>query len=426
MSSRYQQDIDMSAENNTHTMLVRAVGNSKRVLELGAASGYMTRVLRDHGCQVTAIEYDGAAFGELSAVADQAIIGDLNNPALLAGIDDRFDVVLAGDVLEHLLDPVSVLTACVGKLTANGRVVISVPNMSHADLKLSLLQGTFNYSETGLLDKTHIRFFTFDTLMELLASAGVAPVKIDRMHIPVFDTELAVPRETVAAAVLAAALEVPESETYQFVVTAVPIGSLADSTVVAGSVIADQRSAAADRASKASAREMAAMTGVSPELQQQALVEQLQAQLAGTQDELSEARQELLAACKAEVAANTAAMRDSVELRHLQSYQGQIADAWGGAEDEPLDLVVSRTLTDAVAEATQLKEANEVVSSHVAELMHRLHIEHAAGVAAAEELTHLQQLADRGVFIRGLDALMPPHSWRRVAAGRVANLLRHR
>lgn len=420
MSSRYQQDIDMSAENNTHTMLVRAVGTNKRVLELGAASGYMTRVLRDHGCRVTAVEYDETALDDLSEAAERAIIGDLNDPALLAGIQGQFDVVLAGDVLEHLLDPLGVLSACVGRLSSNGRVVISVPNMSHADLKLSLLQGVFNYTETGLLDKTHIRFFTFDTLMELLASAGVVPVKIDRMQIPVFGTELAVPRESVAAAVLAAALEAPESETYQFVVSAVPVGSLADSTSVAGAVIADQRSVAADRATKASTREMAAMAGVSPELQQHALVEQLQAQLAGTKEELSEARQELLAACKAEAAA----MRDSVELRHLQAYQAGIADAWGGAEDEPLDLVVSRTLTDAVAEAAQLKEADEEVSSHVAELMRRLHVEHTERLAAEEDLTHLRQLADRGVFIRSVDALLPPHSWRRVAAGRLARLLR--
>ncbi|MDQ6658177.1 MAG: class I SAM-dependent methyltransferase [Actinomycetota bacterium] len=417
MGSRYQQDIDMSAENNTHTMLVRAVGNNKRVLELGAASGYMTRVMRGHGCRVTAVEYDQNARAELSEVADRAIIGDLNDPALLAGIDGQFDVVLAGDVLEHLLDPVAVLSASVSRLTPNGRVVISVPNVSHADLKLSLLRGTFNYTETGLLDKTHIRFFTFDTLMELLASAGVVPVKVDRMHIPVFGTELAVPRETVAAEVLAAALQAPESETYQFVVTAVPAGSLADSATFARAVLADQRSAAADRAAKASAREMAAMARVSPDLQQQAVLETLQAQLAGTKQEVSVARQELLAACKAEAAA----VRDSDELHHLQAYQAQIASAWGGAAGEPLESVVSRTLTD----AAQRTAAVEDVNSHVAELTRRLHLEQAARVSAEERLTMLQHLADRSVFTRSVDTLMPPHSWRRVAAGRVARLLRH-
>jgi 16S rRNA A1518/A1519 N6-dimethyltransferase RsmA/KsgA/DIM1 with predicted DNA glycosylase/AP lyase activity len=56
VTSRYQADIDVSAQNNTHSSLVILAGENRRVLELGAASGFMTRVLQDRGCEVTAIE----------------------------------------------------------------------------------------------------------------------------------------------------------------------------------------------------------------------------------------------------------------------------------------------------------------------------------------------------------------------------------
>ena len=222
MSSRYQSEIDLSLTNNTHTSLVRMVGENKRVLELGAASGYMTRILRDRGCSVTAVEFDPAAIDELALVADVAIRGDLNDPGVLAGIDGPFDVVLAGDVLEHLLDPLAVLRASTARLAAGGRVVLSIPNVGHADLRLALLQGKFEYRETGLLDDTHIKFFTYDSLMALLADAGLMPVAMERTLTQVFESELAVPRESVSEAVLAAVLRVPESLTYQFVVTAIP------------------------------------------------------------------------------------------------------------------------------------------------------------------------------------------------------------
>lgn len=222
LSSRYQSEIDLTLTNNTHASLVRMVGENKRVLELGAASGYMTRILRDRGCNVTAVEYDSGVLDELGLVADGAIWGDLNDPAVLAAIDGPFDVVLAGDVLEHLLDPLAVLRASAAKLAAGGRVVLSIPNVGHADLRLALLQGQFEYRETGLLDATHIKFFTYDSLMALLADAHLMPIKMERTLTQVFESELAVPRESVSEDVLAAVLRVPESLTYQFVVTAIP------------------------------------------------------------------------------------------------------------------------------------------------------------------------------------------------------------
>lgn len=194
MSSRYQAQIDLDQPNNTHASLVRMVGENKRVLELGAASGYMTTLLKSRGCSVTAIEYDPDAIDQLMEIADRAIIGDLNDPAVLDAVSGPFDVVLAGDVLEHLLDPLAVLRRAVSTLTPDGEVVISIPNVGHIDLRLGLMQGRFDYRETGLLDATHIRFFTYDTFLDLIAQAGLLPVEIHRIIALPFETELAVPR----------------------------------------------------------------------------------------------------------------------------------------------------------------------------------------------------------------------------------------
>ena len=221
MSSRYEAEIDVTLPNNTHAALVRLAGEQRRILELGAASGYMTRALKDRGNHITAIEYDDEAAEDLKQIADWTIVGDLNDPAVLSDVSGPFDTVLAGDVLEHLLDPRAVLQSAVSKLAPDGAVVISVPNVGHIDLRLALLQGRFDYQPTGLLDDTHIRFFTYDTLLDLIESAGLIVADIERITTNAFETEIAVDRDGIDQAILDAALAVPESETYQFVVRAV-------------------------------------------------------------------------------------------------------------------------------------------------------------------------------------------------------------
>ncbi|HET8590840.1 MAG TPA: methyltransferase domain-containing protein [Nakamurella sp.] len=221
MGNRYQAVIDPAATNNTHSSLVRLTGTDRAVLELGASSGYMTRLLQERGCTVTAIENDPAVAGELAAVADTAVIANLEDPAALDSVPGPFDVVLAGDVLEHLRDPDRVLQQAVARLAPDGAVVLSVPNITHCDLVLSLAQGQFRYRDTGLLDATHVHFFTYQTLLEMLERAGLVPVAVERTVVPAFESELAVSRESVDPAVLEEVLRVPESQTYQFVVKAV-------------------------------------------------------------------------------------------------------------------------------------------------------------------------------------------------------------
>lgn len=221
MSSRYDVAVDPDAPNSAHAFMLRQVGWNHRVLELGAAHGHITRALVAQNNRVTAVEYDPDAATPLKAVAEEVVIGDLNAPETLGSVTGPFDVVLAGDVLEHLLDPDRVLLQALSLLAPNGRVVISLPNIAHADVRLSLLEGRFDYNPWGLLDATHIRFFTYKSLQELVKRAGLVITDMQRVRVPAFESELRVSRQSVPTAVVSEILKDPEAETYQFVFTAV-------------------------------------------------------------------------------------------------------------------------------------------------------------------------------------------------------------
>jgi 2-polyprenyl-3-methyl-5-hydroxy-6-metoxy-1,4-benzoquinol methylase len=170
----YWAPVDPSAPNNAHAYALEMIGANKRVLELGPAAGAFTRALADQGCRVVAIEVDPEAANGVEPFAERVVVGDLSAPGVVAGaIDDEgFDVVVGGDVLEHLPDPLEVLRACRAALKPGGYVVLSLPNVAHVDVKLQLLDGRFPYRATGLLDRTHLRFFTRSSAHELFDSTG--------------------------------------------------------------------------------------------------------------------------------------------------------------------------------------------------------------------------------------------------------------
>jgi 2-polyprenyl-3-methyl-5-hydroxy-6-metoxy-1,4-benzoquinol methylase len=221
MPSRYDAPVDPDAANNAHAFMLQMVGWNQTVLELGAAAGHITRALAGQSCRVTAIEYDQDAAVDLKEIADHVIVGDLNDPDIFSGFADQFDVVLAGDVLEHLLFPQQVLNRAAKLLVPGGKVVVSLPHVGHVDVRLSLLQGRFDYNAFGLLDDTHIRFFTLKTIREMVKRSGLVITDLRRVRIPPFETELGVERATVPTTVLNEALADPEAETYQFVFTAI-------------------------------------------------------------------------------------------------------------------------------------------------------------------------------------------------------------
>jgi 2-polyprenyl-3-methyl-5-hydroxy-6-metoxy-1,4-benzoquinol methylase len=222
-SSKYDTVVDLGLENNSHTLMVQLVGSNKRVLDVGCANGYLAQVLGERACEVSGVEFDRAAAEEARPHLKDLVVGDLEQLDLVAELGEaRFDVLVFGDVLEHLRDPLPVLRQARRLLAPGGYVVISIPNVAHGAVRLTLLQGQFDYRPLGLLDSTHIRFFTRENLKTLLHDAGLAPTDFLRTTAGLFETELGLTPDSVPPDLVEQVLQDPDATTYQFVVRAVP------------------------------------------------------------------------------------------------------------------------------------------------------------------------------------------------------------
>jgi SAM-dependent methyltransferase len=212
---------------DAHAHQLEAVPPGSRVLELGCATGYVSRLLvEERQARVTGVEMSSEAAERARQWCEDVVVGDLDTLALGPELGS-FDVVLAGDVLEHLKDPARVLKQARERLAPGGRVVATIPNVAHGDVRLMLMAGRFDYRRLGLLDETHLRFFTAESIGKLFADAGLAISRLARIRKPLFETELEVEPGLFPPEVLSWVALDPEATTYQFVVVAVPEGQAA-------------------------------------------------------------------------------------------------------------------------------------------------------------------------------------------------------
>jgi len=222
LSSIYEVSADPGDDNSSHAFMFSMIGFNKSVLELGCSTGYFTKVLVERGCNVVGIELDPEAAAIAEKWADSVIVGNLEEGDVWSLLEDEaFDVIVMGDVLEHLRDPLTALRHAVRKVKPSGVVVTSLPNIAHGDVRIALMQGKFRYTKLGLLDRTHMRFFTLESARDLLTQAGLVVVDTKRVIVPLFLSEVGVKREDVSHKILDELLEDPEVESYQFVMKSV-------------------------------------------------------------------------------------------------------------------------------------------------------------------------------------------------------------
>ena len=223
MESIYESQVDPLRPNDAHGISLQLVGQGKTVLELGAASGHVTKALKSLNNTVTAIERDARFSESLSAIADEVIITDLDWLDLRERLSGKkFEVVLAGDVLEHCSKPELVLLQIHDLLTPDGYVVISLPNIAHGDVRLSLLTGTFDYSETGLLDRTHLRFFTRSSIHTFLSQSHFQVEAVFASTASIGTTELGPPNAEIPIEAVQFVQKDPDALVYQYIVKAIP------------------------------------------------------------------------------------------------------------------------------------------------------------------------------------------------------------
>ncbi len=182
-TSRYSLKPD---SHSSHSVILRWLGDGRgrRVLDVGAADGLLSRHLTARGWKVTAIEADPAAAAAAQAHCEHVIVAnlDLEMPAL----EPSFDAIVCGDVLEHLTRPSAALAALTSALAPRGFVVVSVPNVAHVWMRLSLLAGRFQYVDRGILDRTHLRFFTDSSVRALLTEVGFTVMRATATPVPLY------------------------------------------------------------------------------------------------------------------------------------------------------------------------------------------------------------------------------------------------
>lgn len=180
----YQSKVDDPY--SSHSMVLAHVGEGKgrRILDVGSAQGVLAQRFMELGFEVTCIE--GSA--ELAALGKdkchEMIVADLDKT--LPTLTGQFDVIVYGDILEHLRNPLDVFKGFNRSLRPNGRVIVSVPNVAHWWVRFNLLVGRFNYMDRGILDRTHMRFFTLRSFKSFLQEAGLEWEEIIATPVPLF------------------------------------------------------------------------------------------------------------------------------------------------------------------------------------------------------------------------------------------------
>ncbi|MBV9860032.1 MAG: methyltransferase domain-containing protein [Alphaproteobacteria bacterium] len=145
----------------------------RRILDIGCAAGMVGMSLkRRQVCHVTGLDISAEAIGHAAKVLDLAICGDAFD--VLPALPDRsYDCVLLLDVLEHVADTTGLLGMAAAKLSSSGILILCVPNVAHWSIVEGLLRGEWNYADEGILDRTHLRFFTLKSVQRAIAEAAL-------------------------------------------------------------------------------------------------------------------------------------------------------------------------------------------------------------------------------------------------------------
>jgi 2-polyprenyl-3-methyl-5-hydroxy-6-metoxy-1,4-benzoquinol methylase len=152
--------------------------NATSILEIGCGrSQFANEIKKRQACTITAIEPDSVMANEAMANHDKVIEQPVEEA--LSNLEEQYDCILMIDVLEHLVNPWVILEQLRDKLTENGCVVVSIPNMRyfHA-LKGLMLHRDWEYDKSGVKDITHLRFFTENSIKNMFLSRGYQLSKI--------------------------------------------------------------------------------------------------------------------------------------------------------------------------------------------------------------------------------------------------------
>ena len=168
---QYGQDVAQLG--GKYAAVAARIPPSSTVLDIGCYTGGLAASLMRQGHRVVGLEQDPEAARIAQSIGVEVLTGSVEDPALLTELQDvRPDVVLLLDVLEHLCDPAHVLRGLHSIVRPGGHLLVTGPNVAYWSLRKSLLLGKWDYGDAGLMDRTHLRFFTKSTWIALISEAG--------------------------------------------------------------------------------------------------------------------------------------------------------------------------------------------------------------------------------------------------------------
>ncbi len=166
------------------------------VLEIGAAVGTLVKNLKEQkNCTIDIVEIDKTSGKKAAQYARNSCIGllegDAEKDVWYSKLQDKkYDYIVILDVLEHLKFPLELLSKVKTLLSGNGVLLLSVPNIAHNSIIIDLMNNRFNYTELGLLDKTHVHFYTHESLCQLLKRVNLYPFKKEVVQLRVGENEV--------------------------------------------------------------------------------------------------------------------------------------------------------------------------------------------------------------------------------------------
>lgn len=228
LSDLLEKDLD---DNSSLKKMLCLVGENKRVIDFGCATGYFARLLYERGCEVTGVEVNPKAAKVAENYCKEVIVADLDfvslNEILLEQTSsEKFDVAIFGDVLEHLRNPWKVLEETRKLLKPQGYVIASIPNIAHGAIRLALLQGNFQYQPLGILDNTHLRFFTRQTVEHLFVNTEYLIDTIESTKLPIYSNSDLIPaieKQKFDNNITQEIEQDEDADTLQFVIRAYPL-----------------------------------------------------------------------------------------------------------------------------------------------------------------------------------------------------------
>jgi predicted TPR repeat methyltransferase len=173
-------------EGSSHRILIdlinRYSNGARTLLDLGAAGGELGEALRSKFKRTIGFEYDVDRIGDLRHRFDQVVITDLEN---VRRLPNHPDAIVLADILEHLRDPRMLLQCVREALPPEGHVFVSVPNIANVTVRIGLLLGIFEYRERGILDSSHLRFYTMRAIRRDVEGAGFRIIAIRGSSVPI-------------------------------------------------------------------------------------------------------------------------------------------------------------------------------------------------------------------------------------------------